>query len=44
MVYEQAIREIATKEAPDCLQAGKYCRNADAEGLIHDALIMGIVY
>ena len=40
MVYEQAIRETPTKEAPDCLQAGKYCRNADAEGLVHDALII----
>jgi hypothetical protein len=28
---------------PDCLQVGKYCRYADAEGIVHDALIIGLV-
>jgi hypothetical protein len=31
------------KEDPDCLQVGKYCRYADAEGVVHDAWIIGIV-
>lgn len=28
---------------PDCLQVGKYCRYADSEGIVHDALIIGLV-
>ena len=31
------------KEDPECLQIGKYCRYADAEGFVHDALIIGLV-
>jgi hypothetical protein len=28
---------------PDCLQVGNYCRYADTEGAVHDALIIGLV-
>jgi hypothetical protein len=31
------------KDNPDCLQIGNYCRYADAEGVVHDALIIGLV-
>ena len=31
------------KKDPDCLQVGNYCRYADAEGVVYDALIIGIV-
>ena len=30
-------------EDPECLQVGKYCRYADGEGVVHDALIIGLV-
>ena len=31
------------KEDPSCLQIGKYCRYADREGVVHDALITSLV-
>jgi hypothetical protein len=31
------------KEDPDCLQVGKFCRYADREGVVHDALITSLV-
>jgi hypothetical protein len=31
------------KKDPDCMLLGKYCRYADREGAVHDALITSLV-